>query len=235
MTTKQRIWELDAFRGLCVLGMIVVHFVYDLTAFGGLELEVPYWVQLIQNYGNLFFILLSGICATLAGRSFKRGVVVFGAGLLISYATLFMEYVLGFQRIAIWFGVLHLLGVSMMLFPLLRKLPHWAMLLLGAALAALGYWMATVEVGVPFLFPLGLRQPGFFTGSDYFPLLPFFGWFVIGAGLGKLVYRRKQSLLPRVNADFFLLRFLCFVGRHSLEIYLLHQPILSGITALLFS
>ena len=80
-----------------------------------------------------------------------------------------------------------------------------------------------------------LDRAGADTPEKRRQLLPFFGWFVIGAGLGKLVYRRKQSLLPRVNADFFLLRFLCFVGRHSLEIYLLHQPILSGITALLFS
>ena len=28
---KKRIWELDAFRGLCVIGMIAVHFVYDLV------------------------------------------------------------------------------------------------------------------------------------------------------------------------------------------------------------
>lgn len=232
---KERIWELDALRGLCVVGMILVHLVYDLHSMSRLNFELPAWFTLVQNYGNLFFILISGICAILAGRSFRRGVVVFGAGLLVSYVTLFMQEVLSMQYMAVWFGVLHLLGVCMMLFPLFRRLPHWALLALGAAMAALGYWMASIRVGVNFLFPIGLRAEGFFRGSDYFPLFPYLGWFLIGAGLGKLLYREKRSLLPRVNSEFCALRFLRFVGRHSLEVYLLHQPVLMGLTMIFFS
>ena len=231
---KQRIWELDALRGLCILCMIVIHFIYDLVAFGGLDIRTPVWYDFIQQYGHLFFVLISGICATLASRSFQRGVVDLGAGLLISYVTLFMDYVLGFSGMRIWFGVLHMLGLCMMLYPLCKRFPAWLLFVLGGALAALGFWLQNITVSVDFLFPLGLTSETFYCGSDFFPILPGFGWFLVGAGLGKTLYRRKQTLLPRFPSNFFPLNFFRFCGRHSLEIYLLHQPIVAGIVMLIF-
>ena len=76
---NERIWELDALRGLCILGMILIHFVFDLVFFDGFELTLPPWFQYLQQYGHLFFILISGICATLGSKSFRRGLIVFGA------------------------------------------------------------------------------------------------------------------------------------------------------------
>ena len=84
----------------------------------------------------------------------------------------------------------------------------------------------------PWLFPLGLTT-GDFASSDYFPLLPFLGFFLLGTVLGRTVYSKKQTLLPRVNSKNFLLRFLQWCGRQSLWIYLLHQPVLSGICTLI--
>ena len=81
---KQRIWELDALRGLCILCVIVVHFLFDLQFFIGLDFTLPAWFQFIQQYGGIFFVVLSGCCATLGSRSFRRGLIVFGAGMLIS-------------------------------------------------------------------------------------------------------------------------------------------------------
>ncbi len=230
---KHRIWELDALRGLCILCMIVIHLIFDLVAFGGMQIQTPAWFNFTQRYGHLFFVLISGICATLASRSFKRGVVVFGAGLLVSYTTLFMDYVLGFSGLRIWFGILHMLGVCMMLYPLCKRFPAWLLFLLGALLAAIGFWLEGCTVNVHYLFPLGLTSADFYCGSDFFPILPGFGWFLIGAGLGKTLYRKKQSLLPRVPASIPPLRFLRFCGRHSLEIYLLHQPVVAGLVFLL--
>lgn len=238
---KNRIWELDALRGICILCMIVVHFVFDLNEFGGLGLIMPAWFNFCQRYGHILFILISGICAALASRSFRRGVIVFGAGLLITGVTLFMVYVLKFNRsLSIYFGILHLLGLCMMLFPLFKRLPVWALAVLGAAFLALGVWLAALEPlrmdfpSVPGLLlgALGIRTTGFYSG-DYFPIFPNLGWFLLGAVLGRTVYRRRESLLPRVNSDFWLLRFFRFCGRHSLWIYLLHQPLLAGLTMLL--
>ena len=238
---KNRIWELDALRGICILCMIVVHFVFDLNEFASLDLIMPGWFNFCQRYGHILFILISGICAALASRSFRRGMIVFGAGLLITGVTLFMVYVLKFNRsLSIFFGILHLLGICMMLFPLFKKLPVWALAVLGAGFVALGVWLAALEpVAVSFpsaqgllLGAIGIRPAGFYSG-DYFPIFPNLGWFLLGAVLGRTAYRRRESLLPKVNADFFLLRFFRFCGRHSLWIYLLHQPVLAGLTMLL--
>ena len=238
---KNRIWELDALRGICILGMMVVHFVFDLNEFAGLGLTMPGWFNFCQHYGHILFILISGICATLASRSFRRGMIVFGAGLLITGVTLFMVYVLKFNRsLSIYFGILHLLGICMMLFPLFKRLPVWALAVLGAGFVALGVWLAALEpVAVSFpsaqgllLGAIGIRPAGFYSG-DYFPIFPNLGWFLLGAVLGRTAYRRRESLLPRVNSDFWLLRFFRFRGRHSLWIYLLHQPVLAGLTMLL--
>lgn len=238
---KNRIWELDALRGICILGMMVVHFVFDLNEFAGLGLTMPGWFDFCQRYGHILFILISGTCATLASRSFRRGVIVFCAGLLVTGVTLFMVCVLKFNRsLSIYFGILHLLGLCMILFPLFKKLPVWALAVLGASFVALGVWLAALEpVAVSFpsaqgllLGAIGIRPAGFYSG-DYFPIFPNLGWFLLGAVLGRTAYRRRESLLPKVNADFFLLRFFRFCGRHSLWIYLLHQPVLAGLTMLL--
>ena len=239
--SKSRIWELDALRGICILGMMVVHFVFDLNEFAGLGLTMPGWFDFCQRYGHILFILISGTCATLASRSFRRGVIVFCAGLLVTGVTLFMVCVLKFNRsLSIYFGILHLLGLCMILFPLFKKLPVWALAVLGANFVALGVWLAALEpVAVSFpsaqgllLGAIGIRPAGFYSG-DYFPIFPNLGWFLLGAVLGRTAYRRRDSLLPKVNADFFLLRFFRFCGRHSLWIYLLHQPVLAGLTMLL--
>lgn len=231
---KQRIWELDAFRGLCLLFMIVIHSAFDLSFFGHVSLTLPAWFRFLREYGHILFVLLSGICATLASRSFQRGVYVFFAGLLVSYVTLFMDQILGIAYTRIWFGILHMLGVCMMLYPLFKRLPFWALALFGAGFIALGFWFQTVTVSVDFLFPLGLCSGKVFVGSDFFPVFPGFGWFLIGAALGKSVYRQKKSLLPRVNAENPVLRFLRFCGRHSLWIYLAHQPVLFLLTVIFF-
>ena len=82
------------------------------------------------------------------------------------------------------------------------------------------------------LLPLGLTTEDF-ASSDYFPLLPYLGFFLLGAALGRTVYSKKQTLLPKVNSRNFILRFLQWCGRQSLLIYLLHQPVLSGICMLI--
>lgn len=234
--TKKRVWELDALRGICILGMFVVHFVYDLSYIGGKSMTLPGWFLLVRQYGHILFVLISGVCATLTSHStLKRGLVVFSCGLLVSYVTMFMDMNLGFTDLRIWFGILHMLGVCMLLYPLFRKLPFWALALFGVAFIVLGYWMETLTVSVDYLFPIGLRSAAFYVGSDFFPIFPGFGWFLIGATLGKTLYRRKESLLPKVNEDFFLLRGLRFIGRNSLYFYLLHQPVMFALVFLLIA
>ena len=122
---KHRIWELDVFRGFCILGVVVVHFVYDLTdLYGILRWDAPALFQFVQNWGGVLFLLLSGICATLGSRSVRRGIIVFTCGMICTAVTAGM-YLLDMadKYIIIYFGVLHCLGLCMVLWAALKKLP----------------------------------------------------------------------------------------------------------------
>lgn len=229
-----RIWELDALRGACILGMLVIHFLFDLTGFYGIiRWEFPAFLTFLMNWGGVAFFLISGVCATLGSRSLRRGLTVLGCGLVVSAVTVGM-YLLGLasRSVIIYCGVLHCLGLCMILWGLFKKLPTPALAALGVGLAALGLWFRTVTVESRWLFWLGLLYQGFST-SDYFPLLPYLGFFLLGAVLGRTLYRQRRTLLPRVNAENPILRFLQAAGRWSLPIYMLHQPILTGLIYLI--
>jgi uncharacterized membrane protein len=230
---KQRIWELDALRGVAMLGVVIVHFCFDLVYFLGVSPNFPTLGVLIQEYGGTIFVILSGVCVTLGKHSVKRGAIVFGFGMLITLAT-FGMYKLGLAEsdIIIRYGVLHLLGTCMLLYPLYKKLPTGAMAALGAILVILGYTVTNTAVQARWLFPLGFMYPGF-SSADYFPLLPHLGWYMLGTVLGRTVYRNKTSLLPKVPQNNAVVRFFCFCGRQSLWIYLAHQPVLYGIVELI--
>lgn len=235
MTEKSpsRIWELDALRGVCILGVVLFHLLFDLQYFLGISLERHLIYDLVGQYGGTIFVVLSGLCATLGRRSFRRGVLVFGCAMGITAVTAGMAALgLSDWSVLISFGVLHLLGISMMLWPLFKKRPVWFLVSAGVPLVVLGYWFRTFCVEIPWLFPLGLRTENFFS-SDYFPLLPHLGWFLLGAALGRTAYREKRTLLPDFPSDAAPVRFFCWCGRQSLFIYLLHQPVLYGLTLLL--
>ncbi len=228
---KKRIWELDVLRGVCILGMVVVHLIYDLQTFFSLPfLADSQLFDLIKQWGGVLFLLISGICVTLGSHPVRRGLIVFACGLLCSAVTAGM-YVLNMadKSIIIYFGVLHCLGVCMLLWPLFKRLPVWALGLLGLGLTVLGLWISgNVVLDFPWLIPLGL-VPGDFASSDYFPLLSNLGFFLVGAFLGKTLYRKKETLLPRINPANPVLAFFTLLGKWSLPVYLLHQPIITGL------
>ena len=231
----KRIWELDAFRGLCVLGMVIVHLVFDLVYLYRLVAwEYPAWFSFMADWGGVLFLLISGICVTLGRRNLRRGLLVLLCGFVCTLATWGM-YLLNMagKEIIIYFGVLHCLGCCMLLWPLFRRLPNGPLVALGAAMAVAGVILRGIDFPTGlWLMPLGF-QPPYFLSSDYFPLLPHLGFFLLGAVLGRTVYRKRESLLPRVDPEAPALRFLRLCGKHSLWIYLLHQPILSGLVWLL--
>ena len=226
---SRRIWELDALRGLALLGMMGIHFVYDLVdLFGVWNWQQPTWYLCFKNnYGAVFF-LISGISVTLGSHPVKRGAQVFLCGFLCTGVTLGM-YLLGFagKGILIYMGVLQCLGLCMMLWPLFRRCPDRALTALGLAMMIAGWYLRTQAFPFWLLTPLGFAPYGF-TSSDYFPLLPNFGYFLLGAVVGKKAYAGRKSLFPRETPP---LGFLRWLGRHSLMIYLLHQPVLAAIVA----
>ena len=232
---KKRIWELDVLRGVCILGMVVVHLIYDLQTFFSLPfLADSRLFDLIKQWGGVLFLLISGICVTLGSHPVRRGLIVFACGLLCSAVTAGMYFLnMADKSIIIYFGVLHCLGVCMLLWPLFKRLPVWALGLLGLGLTVLGLWISgNVVVDFPWLIPLGL-VPEDFASSDYFPLLSNLGFFLVGAFLGKTLYRKKETLLPRVNPANPVLAFFTRLGKWSLPVYLLHQPVITGLLYLI--
>lgn len=231
---KKRIWELDALRGLCIIAMVLIHFIYDAVCFFGLfSWQFTPAFRILMNWGGVIFLVISGICATLGTRCVRRGLIVFGCGMLITAVTVGM-YLLGFAQhiIIIYFGVLHCLGICMILWHFLKKLPTWALTLLGCAIITLGLWFRSFRVESPWLFWLGLIN-GIFESADFFPLLPYLGFFLLGTVIGRTLYRRKQTLLPSANTHSPLIRFCTVCGKRSLPIYLLHQPLIALVIWLL--
>lgn len=221
---KKRIWELDAFRGFCILCVIVVHLIFDIQMIFGLLTDLPAAYIFIQMNGGILFVILSGICVTLGTHNIRRGLIVAGGAAVISLVTI----VLFDKDLYILFGVLHLLAFCMLTYSLYRKFPVAVIFVLGAAIIALGLWFDTYYVENPYLFMLGLHTETFSAG-DYFPIFPYLGYFMIGVVLGKTVYKKKESLFPKVNENLPPIRFLSFCGRQSFLIYLLHQPIVYGL------
>ena len=219
----KRIWELDALRGICILGMVVIHLLYDLS------LPLPSPLVFLQNWGGCAFLLLSGVCVTLGHHPIRRGLVVLGCGMVCTLVT-WGIYILDFAsgEAVIWFGVLHCLGICMLLWPVWKRLSAPILIGLAVVFLALGFYFQSLFLPFPWLAPLGLCSPDF-SSADYFPLFPNLGFFLLGAVVGRKLYVKKQSLLPNMRPS----RFLCFCGRHSLAIYLLHQPILFGILSIL--
>jgi len=236
---SERFWEIDFLRGIAIVLMIVYHLVFDLNYFGlyTTNLDSPPVLLFLYPIGTTF-LLLVGISLTVSYsrahkklskrqlrlKFFKRGTGVFGLGLIITLVTWVYPHN-GF----IVFGVLHCIGLSILLaYPLIRfrNLP----LILGVLFIILGVFLRiTVVVDFPWLLWLGFVPSYFFT-LDYFPLLPWFGVVLIGIFLGNSLYQNnKRKFLLKDHSQFIVNRVVCFLGRHSLIIYLLHQLIIVGL------
>jgi uncharacterized membrane protein len=224
---RKRIWELDALRGLCVIGMVIVHLIYNAAElFGMISGELPSLFTFVQNTGGIAFLLISGICATLGSRSLRRGVLVFCCGMALTVITAAGTR-LGFcgREMIIWFGTLHCLGMCMIFWQGVKGCSSLILGILSIFIILFGWWIQHIPVPFPWLIPLGLATPRF-VSPDYFPLAPNFGYFLLGAVIGRTLYRYKESLLPKVDTHRFPVSFLQYCGTHSLAIYLLHQPVL---------
>ena len=229
---KNRIWELDAARGLALLGMLIIHFLYDLVELWEVfSWREPSWYLFIKNNCGFIFLVISGVSATLGSRTLRRGLQVFACGMICTAVTAGMYLLdLADSSIVIYFGVLHCLGVCMVLWHRLRRLPGWSVTLLGLVLTIAGLILGRLYLDVHWtLIPLGFC-PAWFYSSDYFPLLPNLGFFLLGAALGRVLYRQKQTRFPGVSPQLPPIRLLTALGRHSLLVYLLHQPLLAGIS-----
>lgn len=240
-----RLAGLDTIRGITLLSMMLYHTCWDLVFLFGKKIPgySGFGGYVWQQSICWTFILLSGFCWSLGHHRLKRGLIVFGSGILITFVTLLV-----IPESRVIFGVLTLIGSCMLLMIPMEKL----LLKLRAEIGLVGSFLLfllfrNVNTGylgsgnwnilkLPdgfyenlFTTYLGFPQKGFFS-ADYFSLLPWFFLFLTGFYLYQLV--QKNHMMEKL----FSWRAPGFdvIGRHSLLIYLLHQPAVFGISWLLF-
>lgn len=227
----RRIWEIDFLRGLAIILMVCYHLLFDVGEFVGVErflgwstdLSTTAWT-IAQYFFAGLFIILSGISGTLSRSNIRRGLRLLAVSLLVSVATYLFD-----PSSAVYFGILQCLAVSMLVFgAAFEKAGAVACAAWGAAVIGLGAALPALKralaVRHDWLLPFGLHSPSF-SSFDYFPLIPWFGIFLVGAALGKSVYASRRSLLPwRLPRTF-----VNIAGRHSLLIYIVHQPVIMGV------
>jgi uncharacterized membrane protein len=233
MDDLSRYREIDLVRGIAIMMMVVFHTLFDLNFFSVFSVQVSggFWRYFAYATASLF-LLVAGISLTISRAKMPaqvtrsqvikkflvRGAGIFLLGLLVTLCTwIYLKE--GF----IIFGILHLIGVSVMLSPLFFWLKKRAVLP-GLLCIITGYFLATVN-GPIWLLPLGIH-PASFWSVDYEPLFPWFGCVLIGMGLGEYLYKDglRQFVVPDIPV--MVIQPLAFLGRHSLVIYLIHQPII---------
>ncbi len=214
---KRRIWEIDAFRVVAMFLMIGFHFVYNLNVFAGVDISYTtgFWMW-VGTVAGLSFIFVSGISSGFSSNPVKRGLMVLGFGMIITFVS---YLVLGDTYIR--FGILHLLGVCMILSPLIHKIHASSIIILAGIIMVTSNQVANITVNTNLLLPIGLRYAGF-RSVDYYPLIPYLSVFMLGIIAYKFYYYRGKSLF-RFN---FENQFITRVSKSSLTIYLLHQPII---------
>lgn len=244
--TVQRFWEIDFLRGIAIIMMVLYHLLYNLHYFAHFNINVysGFWMYFARTTATIF-IFLVGVSlsisysrvklfssgATKEMRLFlkflRRGLKVFSWGLIITLVT---RIFLG--KAFIIFGILHLIGISIILAYPFLKLRYWN-LLIGVLCIFLGAYLKGFSFDFYWLSWLGFR-PAQFYSVDYFPLLPWFGLVLLGIFFGNIFYAdysRKFQLVEFSSLSG--VKLLCFLGKHSLLIYLLHQPLMIAVFYLL--
>lgn len=249
---KDRAYELDLLRGIAIVMMMCMHFSYDVRYEFGLDmfsyLESDWYWIFVHPLNLVLFVGVSGICC-----SFSRNNVVRGAKLL-AVALAFTGITVGITHLTyklaesytfipkvycvILFNVLHMLSVSTLFYALLvfilnkLKLNDKAQALI---IGLIGSYITTLLLRIHYLdgtssnwllIPLGIEVDGAPAVVDYMHLIPWMGVFLIGAAIGKVCYTDKRSLFPKPSDTLCKIKApIEFLGRHSLIVYLIHQPI----------
>ena len=230
MAHKHRLDWLDQARGLAVLAMTAYHFSWDLFSLGLSRLD-PVNTTALAFFAKSIaacFLLLSGFSLVIAhpaaihwSKVRWRFLWLAGAAALVSFGSFVL-----FPASWIAFGILHHMALAGLLGLVVLRWPLWALCALALACLVLPDHARNDAFNDPVWLFLGLARR-VAPANDYVPLLPWFGFFLIGMIGAKLspafLTTPRQTALSRPQ------KLLGFLGRHSLIYYLIHQPVLLGL------
>jgi uncharacterized membrane protein len=225
------------------MAMIFYHFVYDLGDFGYINLITVvngYWKLFAQSIG-ISFLFISGIsfwvmaCGGIEWAKYnKRLAVLISAALLISLVTYRVN-----SDTFIFFGILHLLAACSIFSLLIYRLPIIILLILGAGILLLPeYYYSSNYYNGPLFQNKYLAWTGLYNGKtgsvDFYAFMPWSAAFVFGLVCAKIFIKPKRSssvspLSFKEEKTNFSLLIVLWIGRNSLLVYLIHQPILIGL------
>ncbi len=232
MSPQSRFALVDAARGIAIVMMFSFHFCFDLNFFGFTHWNFytdPFWL----HYRTVIvssFLFVMGVSLYLAHQreirwpAYRRRLLILAlcAG-LVSASSYFFAH----ERF-IFFGILHFITVASLLGLLFLRL-YWANLVLGVVLIVLGSQIKLAFFDQPLLQWFGLMTHKPVT-EDYVPLLPWFGVVLLGLFFARFSLNQPFFLpLYRWQSGSPLTRLLGLAGRHSLLIYMVHQPLFLGI------
>ena len=213
---KKRIWEVDALRFIAIILMLIYHLVFDLKEY--LNVDVNYeefhW-YIIGISSAIIFMFISGLSSGLSKNPIKRGVQVLACGMLVTLVSFIF-----FKDMYIRFGILHFLGVCMIISPALRKMDNLTLLLIGLACVITGIYIENITINIPYLLPLGFKYRGFHS-FDYYPLIPYLSVYILGILVFRNYYKERKSIFKKELYSNFIRK----ISEKSLFIYLIHQPI----------
>ncbi|MBU0705870.1 DUF1624 domain-containing protein [Patescibacteria group bacterium] len=225
----QRLWELDALRGIAIVLMVLFHFIFDLRTFFGFD-SINYYQGFWYYEGRvaaIIFIVLVGIVSSLIHqkedpevamqKNSYRGLRLIGLGMIITLVTFIFA-----RQDTIWFGILHFLGLSILIsIPLCRY--KWLNVILAVILFA-GYYPIRLLYTNSYLgLIFGILPPGF-SSFDHYALIPWLGYVLIGIALGNWIYADGREIIKRDPVG--IEKTFAVTGRYSLWIYMIHQPVL---------
>lgn len=217
---EKRFFEIDLLRFIAIILMIIFHFIYDLNVYG--KYNINYYSdgwRAVGEISGFCFIFVSGLSCGFSQHIATRGVKIFSFGMLITITTYFAigdEYVR--------FGILHLLGISILFYLILNKLNTKKLLLLSIIAYLIGMLEKGKVINTFLLLPFGLYYRGF-ESVDYYPIFPYIAYFILGIIAYRVFYQRGRKIISH-NIQIPLIT---KISKYSLWIYLLHQPIIVGI------
>lgn len=220
--------------------MIIYHAVWDGLQFGliGWTLERDLFLQQSARLIAGSFLMIAGISIAFANaRSeqpllsrqgfWKRFALLVGAAALVSLATFF-----ALPQAPIYFGILHHIALSSLVLAVLAPLPAFFLVALGAGVLIANAYVSMEALNHPATIWLGLGTQAPVT-ADWVPVFPWLAAGLIGLGIAKMFILPWMASRPpqgeKPTTLNIAVRVLTWMGRHSLAVYLIHQPILIGL------